>query len=312
MILKRNFDPRKVMRYVWRELLLATILAVGVWFAYGHLGIKSVVLPFAPLGVLGTALAIFLGFRNNNAYARWWEARTQWANIANNTRTLARQVLSSIHNAQAVGKIDGVVLATFAREIVLRQVAWAHALRLHLRNQEAWEELAPLLVSEELAALRQRHHKPNALLQTQSDRLKDGVRAEILGPFDPISIEPNLGALANWAGNCERLKSTPLPRQYDFFTRVFLWAFVGLLAPALLSLFPAPETAWAVVPLTLVITLVYAVVNRTGQVLEDPFENTINDVPLTAICRDLERDLRDLLGETVLPPALVSEDGYLF
>ncbi len=312
MIVKRNFNLLKVLSYVWPGVLAATLLSLIGWGWFVQTGGKSLVIPFAPLGVMGTALAIFLGFRNNNAYARWWEARTAWGNILIMSRVLARQIGASIGNAQAVGKVDAQKLTHFQREMVLRQIAFAHALRLHLRNQTDWHTLQPLLSGDEYAALLARINKPNALLQTQSNRLKDGVRKEMLGAFDPISLEPSLVALNNQQGAVERLKTTPLPRQYEYFTRVFLWAFLILLPFSLLSLFNTIQTAWLTVPVSLVLGFVYTVVNETGAALENPFENTINDVPMTTLCNTIERDLRDMLGDTDLPPALSPQNGYLF
>lgn len=312
MITKKNFNPLRVLSYVRGELLLATTLAGLGWLLYTKLEIKWVAIPFAPLGVLGTALAIFLCFRNNNAYARWWEARTIWGGIVNNSRTIARQIIASVANARSLGKVELVELSAFQRELVLRQIAFAHALRLHLRGQGDWDALRPLLGADEYDQLLTKQNKPNALLQTQSIRLKDGVRREVIGAFDPISIEPNMAAFNNWQGACERIKNTPLPRHYDFFTRLFLWAFMLLLPLAMLSLFNIPATSWMVIPVSVVIVFIYAIINRTGDVLENPFENTINDAPMTALCLTIERDLREMLGETDLPPAALSENGYLF
>ena len=312
MIVKRNFSPFKVVPYVWVELGATAGLATAAWYAHTRVGLTGVALPFGPLGVMGTALAIFLGFRNNNAYARWWEARTLWSNVANNSRILARQIVSAVENARVAGKADAAVLDAYQRELVLRQVAFAHALRLHLRAQTEWEELAPLLPADELKRLRGAANRPNLLLLEQGNRLRHGVRAEVVGPFDPITLEPNLAALNQWQGGCERIKTTPLPHQYDFFTRVFLWGFLVLLPFSLLGLFEHPGSAWKSVPLSLGVAFVYAVVNKTAEVLETPFENGINDVPMTAITRAIERDLREMLGEGTLPPELHPEGGYLY
>jgi len=120
-----------------------------------------------------------------------------------------------------------------------------------------------------------------------------------------------LVALNNWQGACERIKNTPMPRQYDFFTRLFLWVFFLLLPSSLIGLFAPGAASWPMIPLAALIALVYATVNRAGQVIEDPFENKQQDVPMTALCIAIERDLREQLGETDLPPAAVAVDGFL-
>jgi len=304
VIIKRNLSPIKIVPYAWKELVLVAGLAVAVWFG-------SVALPFAPLGVLGMALAIFLGFRNNSGYARWWDARTSWAAIVNSSRNLGRFVVSSVDNSGKLGKGgDAEARTQYKREVLHRQIAFAHALRLQLRGDDRVDELAPFLPAAELERVRRAANKPNIILHLQGDQLKDGVREEKLGQFDPISLEPTLASFVTAQGNCERIKTTPLLRQYEFFTRVFLWTFLVLMPSSLLGLF-TEEMKWAAIPLSIAITFIYVVTNKIGQVTEDPFESRIHDVPMTAICNTIERDLREQLGEP-LPAPVVAVDGYLY
>jgi len=312
MIVRRTFRPLKIIPYIWAEVTFTLVVAVSVYVLAAVRGQREVVLPFGPLGVLGTALAIFLGFRANQSYARWWEARGLWSSITSQCRILARQIISAADNAHALGKGGGAeAVASFKRELVYRLIAFAHSLRLHLRGQEDPVAVRPLLPPEELERLARAANRPNLLLQIQADRLKYGVRTEVLGQFDPIVIEPNLVALNNWQGGCERIKQTPMPRQYDFFTRLFLWVFFLLLPSSLIGLFGAGTASWPMIPLATLIALVYATVNRAGQVIEDPFENKLQDVPMSALCIAIERDLREQLGETELPPAAMAVDGFL-
>jgi putative membrane protein len=313
VIVKRHLKLWRILTYTWRELLLVGTVAVLVCVLRVERGEELVALPFGPLSVLGTALAILLGFRNNTGYARWWEARTIWAQIASSSRALARQLSSSIDSAAKLGKGGGVdALAAYKRELLYRLIAFPNALRLQLRGQDAWEELAPLLPAADLARVRAAVNKPNAILQGLGDRLKDGVREEKLGQFDPISLEPGLTALQAAQAGCEKIKGTPMLRQYEYFTRVFLWTFLAILPPSLLGLFSTDAGRWLTIPISLAIGFVYAITARTGQVTEDPFENRIHDVPLSAICNAIERDLRDQLGEAELPAPAVPVEGYLY
>jgi ion channel-forming bestrophin family protein len=311
MILRRNFRLWAVVPYVWRELLgglaWAALLA---WLASAHH--LDVSLPFAPLGLLGTALAIFLGLRNNQAYARWWEARTLWSALANHSRIVARLVISAARLAPSPGKITAAQADGFARAVVYRQIAFAHALRLHLRRQDRWDEVRALLDDADWARVRAASNRPNLLLQLQGEHLKRGVADGVLSPFDPISLEPNLAACATAQGGCERLKTTPILRPYDFFTRAFLVTFYVLLGPACVGLFAAARAPWLAVPVSALFTVVFALVNRVGEVTEDPFENKTQDVPLLALCNAIERDLREQLGEPELPPPTEPVDQVLW
>lgn len=313
MIVKRNLKPLRTLSYTWKELLFVGIVATGVCVLHIERGEPRAALPFGPLGVLGTALAILLGFRNNTGYARWWEARTFWAQIASTSRSLARQLSSSLDSAGKLGKGGGDdALAAYKRELLHRLIAFAHALRLQLRRQDDWDRLATLLPAADLARVRAAVNPPNAILQLLGDRVKDGVREEKLGQFDPISLEPGITALQTAQAGCEKIKTTPMLRQYEYFTRVFLWTFLALLPPSILGLFSTDAARWLTIPLSLAIGFVYAITAKTGQVTEDPFENRIHDVPLTALCTAIERDLRDLLGETELPAPAEPVDGYLY
>ncbi len=311
MILKRNFNPLKVFLYVWRETLVSLLLSTAVYVAFVHFELKFLAFPIAPLTILGTAIAIFLAFRNNTSYTRWWEARTLWANLAGNSRIFTRQLIANIDTALSLGKGgDASAVQAYKREMIYRQIAFAHALRLHLRNQSTWSDLLPLLNSDEYAELLAKSNKPNWLLQTQGKRIKDGIKMEILGAFDNITLEPQLSAFNNWQTLCERLKHTPVLRQYDYFSRTFVWVFIALFPFSLVGLFNSiPQM---VIPFSILLAFVFAMVQRIGEVNEEPFENKIQDVPMTAICNQIERDLREQLGESDLPATVEAKDGYLF
>ncbi len=133
-----------------------------------------------------------------------------------------------------------------------------------------------------------------------------------LAGFDSFQMEGQLLALANYQGGCERIKNTPLLRQYDFFTRVFLYTFILFLPFSLISDFTKMDIDYLMIPVSVIISFVFAVIGKVGEVNENPFENRITDVPLTKLCNTIERDLREMLGETDLPKSLKPEKGYLY
>lgn len=133
-----------------------------------------------------------------------------------------------------------------------------------------------------------------------------------LGGFDSFQMEGQLVALAHAQGGCERIKNTPLLRQYHFFTQVFLYTFMGLLPFTLVGDFDKLGIAAWLIPLSLLMSFVFAIIAKVGEVNEDPFENRITDVPLTAICNTIERDLLEMLGESTLPEKALPQQGYLY
>jgi len=312
MILRKLFNPFAVAHYMVVELTTSSILSIIVFclYDYGHL--EKVSLPFSIAAILGSALAIFLAFRNNNSYSRWWEARSIWGSIINNSRILARQIIANADNAVSIGKANLEQAETYKKELIYRQIAFAHALRLHLRQQNNWQELAHLVGEKEFASLISKNNKPNYLLQNQGIRIKEGARVEILGAFDNISLEPTLAGFNNFQGSCERIKNTPLLRQYHFFTKVFQLVFMSVLPFALIADFSKMGVSWLMIPVSVLIAFIFGVMGKVGEVNEDPFENRITDVPMTSMCNTIERDLKEMLGESQLPEKIVAKDGFLF
>lgn len=311
MILKKLFNPIAVARYMRWELTASTTIAVVVYFLYANQHLEKVGLPFSVAAILGSALAIFLAFRNNNSYNRWWEARTIWGSIINNSRIFARQVIANADSALAGGKVDAASIDNYKKEVVYRQIAFAHALRLHLRGQKSFEEFRHLLSKSEFEQVIQTQNIPNFLLFLQGKRIKDGMKAEILGAFDNISLEPTLAGFNNFQGACERIKNTPLLRQYHFFTKLFLLVFMAVLPFSLMADFSKMGAPALMIPLSILVSFVFGVMGKVGEVNEDPFENRITDIPMSAMCNTIERDLKEMLGEADLPAKLAAKDGFL-
>jgi ion channel-forming bestrophin family protein len=268
-------------------------------------------LPFSIAATLGGALAIFIGFRNNSAYGRWWEARTLWGGIVNSTRVLARLIITFTDSHAHQPNYDRARSEAFKREMVMKVIAWTHAPRIHLRGEPDWSSVMALMPAEERATVDAAASKPNVVMQLIWQRIYRAMADGTLGGFDSFQMEGQLLALANYQGGCERIKNTPLLRQYHFFTRLFLQVFIVLLPFCLVADLERMGIGWVVVPVALIISFVFAIIGKVGEVNEDPFEGRITDVPLSALCNTIERDLRELLGETELPVKLQPVDGYL-
>lgn len=311
MILKRNFNPIRVIQYVKAELSFAVIITVIVFLLHKQ-NITEITLPFSISAILGSALAIFIAFRNNSSYSRWWEARTLWGGIINSSRVLARLIITFTDSHSHQQNYDKERSEQFKKEMIYKVIAWVHALRLHLRTQENWQELKPFLNEREFEDLTKSQNKPNYVHLISGKKVYEAMANGTLGGFDSFQMEGQLLALANYQGGCERIKNTPLLRQYDFFTRVFLYTFMLLLPFTLIGDFTKMNLNFLMIPVSVIISFVFAIIGKVGEVNEDPFENRITDVPLTALCNTIERDLREMLGETELPQKIESLEGFLF
>ncbi len=311
MIVKRNFNPIKVIQYVKTELIFAVAISVMVFVLHKQ-GVTAISFPFSIAAILGSALAIFIAFRNNSSYSRWWEARTLWGGIINSSRVLARLIITFTDSHSHQQNYDKERSEQFKKEMIYKVIAWVHALRLHLRKQDNWQELKPFLSEQEFIELQKSQNKPNFIHLISGKKIYEAMANGTLGGFDSFQMEGQLLALANYQGGCERIKNTPLLRQYDFFTRAFLYTFMLLLPFSLIGDFTKMNIDYLMISVSIIISFVFAIICKVGEVNEDPFENRITDVPLTAMCNTIERDLREMLGETDLPKKLEPENGFLY
>ena len=284
----------QIVREVWKPLALLFIWDVIVTVAYFILPFRA---PSLPLTLFGSALALFLGFRSNSAYQRWWEARTLWGAMINASRSISREARNFLHVADC---------EDLRRTIVLRQVAYVNALRCQLRKQPVDEEVLRYLSNGEAEPALQRTNTANGLLDGTGRRIDD---ARVAGWIDTIlqaRMESTLVDIANAQGGMERLKNTPLPNQYRFLPTFFTHLFCILLPIGLV------ESLGIATPLGSTIAgLMFLAVLAIGDDLVDPFANTVHDVPLTAMCRTIEIDLLQSIGDPA-PEPLKPEKGILW
>ncbi len=259
-----------------------------------------------PTSALATAIALFLGFKNNQAYDRFWEGRKIWGAIVNASRTFAVCVADFV-NTPAGG--DPATTSGIRRELILRHLAWVNALRLSLRRQPEGDALAAYLPESELEALRKVANVPNAILRRQSQRIEElRESGHLVGTARHLELRTLVRFLWDHQGGCERIKNTPLVPHYTTAATVFTWIFIMLFPFSILDVFEGRDVWWVVVVATLV-GWVYDTTNRLGQLTADPFDRLPTDVPMTALCRTIEIDLRTLLGDE--PPEPLKPTGLV-
>jgi putative membrane protein len=259
--------------------------------------------------VLGTALSILLAVRANTSYQRWWEGSAIWAQIVGLSRNLVRVVVSVSNSKTAV---DPAAVRAFQRDVAQRQIAYVIALRAQLRGHHDNE------LADPLARLRQAEHdlvtaadnKALTLLAGQSARIFAAYGDGLLTGLDNFQMETALAALSTQQALAERISMQPVPRTYDVFSRYLVHLYTVIFPFAVIS--TLPEHRWLVIPATLIVAFAFRIVERIGSVVEAPFGNTTQDVPLTAIGDQLARDLLFLVGDSDRPPAPRARHGYLW
>jgi putative membrane protein len=304
MVLEHRIRWTRIFAQIARPLLGAFGLAIVLALLdRGEHRFRPVGVPELPLVVIGAALSILLGFRTSSAYARWWEARTLWGGLVNASRTLARQAVAYALSADEDERAPALL---FARALVYEQMAYIHALRCHLRSQDPLSELHAFLDEETIEGLRGEKNVPVALLQRMEVRAAMAAERGLLNELRLQRLDVTLADLCNLQGGCERIKNTPLPRQYDYYPELFVKIYC-LFLPFTLVERLGMATPWVV----LLVGFVLLVLNRIGKNLEDPFEDSAYDIPMSSLSRTIEINLRQQLGEVQLPPSIPVVDDVL-
>lgn len=294
MILPGRVHIGHILQYVGRPLALLFAWDIVVTLGWLFFAKDMFEFPALPLTIFGSAIAIYLSFRNSAAYARWWEGRILWGSAVNYSRTFARQLAMMLPAGREA----------LCEQLTLRHVAFIHALRLHLRRQAPWEELQDRLPAEELQRLRSVANVPNAILQ------QTGVILANEGGLDSMrlaAVEHTMLELSNAQGGMERIKNTPLPQQYATYPTLLTHLFCILVPLGMV------ESLGLWTPLgSSLLGFLFLALLQTGDDMQNPFENTENDVPLSTITRGIEIDLRDGLRQSHGLKPRAPEEGTMW
>ncbi len=321
------------LQRIWKRLLFTVALAQiityvdlgqgGRWTFHDDL----TVLPFSLIGV---ALGIFLGFRNNTSYDRFWEGRKLWGLMVNYSRTFTRQILTMIGPIQKEfeGRLtDGTrshyfgelpteqeraedpdvdELLAFHREMVHRLAAYVHCVRLHLRDEMNNDELRRLLPDDEVDALAKESNRPNAILQTLGDRLREAWLRGWVHSQHMVTLERSLTEFSNIQGGCERIKSTPIPFSYTALIHSIVALYCYALPFGIVN-----ETEWFTPLVVGIVSYAFFGLDAVGDEIEDPFGKDLNDLPLSTISTMIEVNIRQRIGDQDLPALLKPVDNIL-
>lgn len=299
MMVSNGGSLLRVLIWQWRYGVTYASLGAAAWLLHDVAGWTHFHIPVAPASIVGAALGIFASFRVNAAYARWWEGRQLWGKLVNSSRMLCSQTLA-------------YVLDPGVREAaVRRQVLYIHVLRCQLRDDDPFAD-AMVLRSLESCGLNADQQvdmkRQTSLCHSLLDQTLRELAAVAVEPMRLQSIDQTLAAILDAQGGCERIKRTPMPRGYAFFVSQLLVLFAMLFPLAVV-----PNLGWAVIPVNLAVCLAFTLISETGRVLEDPFNHFWNSLPITSIAVTIERNLRQRLGDSELPPATtVDADGILW
>lgn len=278
------------MLFVWRgsilkqvlpQLVVVLLYAIGVTALLRHEGWHTG-LNTVPFSLLGLAIAIFLGFRNNASYERFWEARKLWGALVIESRTAARQLCT----------VPDTTPGERAR-LVRLVIGFAHALRLQLRGTSTPGALAPYVLEEGLRArVEGARCKPALILLGLSEELAGLRRRGKLEPILAASFEPVLAAMSGILGGCERIANTPIPFTYSVIIHRVIYLYAFLLPFGLVE-----AVGWWTPVMVAFNAYMFFTLEALAHEIEEPFGTMPNDLALDSLCHAIESSLLEMLGE---------------
>jgi len=255
MYIKRKFPLKGMIKWTRRDIYIFIIIGAIPVFLYKGLGLYWLHLPWLPIGVVGTAVAFIVSFKNNASYDRLWEARKIYGGIVNSSRSFTLMVNDFISNKHAKEPLTEGELFKIRKEIIMRHVAWMTSLRHALRQHKPWEvskmkksdqeymvkievrewkysleeELDGYVSESEKAEILSKKNKQAACLNLQSRHLGKLLQAGLIEDFRHMEMQNLLTEFFTLQGKVERIKNFPYPRQFATLNYLFVWIFIILL-----------------------------------------------------------------------------------
>lgn len=322
-------------------MILFTV-AIAVLY---HFKILKVNIPWLPLSVIGTAVAFYVGFKNNQSYDRLWEARKIWGGIVNDSRSWGMMVDSYVSNLFTETKKSDDEIHAIKQRLIYRHIAWLYQHRRQLLVHTSWEpvgqdskrgeslrrtiqkrgaglfdrengkvDMEHFLASEEFERISKNKNSATQLINEQSRDLRQLRSEGVIDDFRHMEMENVLKSFYTLQGKNERIKKFPLPRQYANMSRIFVFVFMALLPFSMLPTLMVEAGDYGLfvgVPLTILIAWVYWMMEGVGDFSENPFQGVLWDIPMLSLCRTIEIDLREMLRETDLPEPVKAHDNTL-
>jgi len=282
MLLNKKISIWYFIREIKTQILYMGVFAVSIglldllpWF-------RKISLPLNIPALLGTAVSLLLAFRTSQSYERWWEARTVWGAIVNDSRTLMRLVI------QFFPAGEGKTIKEFAE----RQIIWTFALGESLRRQPFSDRVQNYLDEHQIKAV----NIPNALLDAHSQQLRDIASSKGLTDFQQMQLNDIITRLCDSMGKCERLKNTVFPRSYSILLHTLIYVFAAILP------FGLDDEQLAVeIIMTFLIPVMFLAIEKTSIIMQDPFENGPVDTPVTALAQTIEMNIKQMTGDQNVP-----------
>lgn len=296
MLLDKPIPLAYILNKVKYDIWVVVFIDIIVHSITSHYEHRLPRMPIAIPTFLGTAISVLLSFKINQSYDRWWEARKVWGAIVNDSRTLVLQLQGFLK-----GKSHPVI-----RDIAHRQIAWCYALAYSLRDLPQGEEMNKYISDEEEVEVRSHDNMPLALLQIQTHRIRSLTEQDGIDSIRHVQLDSTLVRLCDSMGRAERIKNTVFPRTYRLFLYSFIYLFVITLSIALHD-----TEIWFEMPLIVLLSLAFLLLQKSAYHLQDPFKNRPSDTAMLTISKGIEVNLLQLVGDKNIPVKKEPEGYYV-
>ena len=278
-----------IVKRIALRCLMVTLLAALIVLVERHFPTYFYPVSATPFTLLGLSLSIFMSFRNNACYDRWWEGRKAWGKLIIETRSFVRESVA-------------ITDETLRAELLRNLCGFAHALNARLRNEDERAAARPWLARADAISP---HNVCDGILREIGEHCSRLAAQQQISEWRYNLLEQRLVGLTEVQATCERIKGTPLPFPYTLLLHRTIYIFCLLLPFAL-----AEPLGWLAPLFTTIVGYTFFGLDAIGNELEDPFGRDENDLPTDAMVRTVERDVLAGLGEQQLPPALLPV-GYV-
>ncbi|MBC3860611.1 bestrophin [Undibacterium jejuense] len=293
LLLRGSVLPR-----ILPALIINIFIATLVTLSHGDLFELKITLTTIPFTLIGLPISIFLGFRNNAAYDRFWEARKLWGELLLRSRNLSRQCQSLIDYPDPAVASNG--FNDIRVRMVFRSIAYCHALRDLLRNQEIKSEMQQWLKPDEMHQLTKARNKPDLLMLNMGKDLRQSLKENRIDGCLAANLDATLSAITAAGAACERIRNTPIPFSYTLLLHRTAYIYCFLLP------FGLVDSIGFMTPFVVaIVAYTFFGLDALGDEIEEPFGLETNDLPLDAICRTIEIELRESLQDSEIPEALI-------
>jgi putative membrane protein len=271
---------KQVMRTLMPALVSVGVFTLLICIANDYFDLDKTDFPSSTVvhSLLGIVLGLFLVFRTNSAYDRWWDGRKMWGGLVNSTRNFAMKLNAILPQGSEDRKWFAQMISNFviATKEQLRDGVKVNELEIEDQNT--------------LDKITKANHKPNFISSLMYQKVETLAKANVITGFHQINLDKEMKDFIDLMGACERIKKTPIPYSYTMYIKKFIFIYIITLPFGFLETF-----GYYTVPTVLLVSFILLSVELIAEEIEDPFGRDVNDLPTDDICATIKANVREIL-----------------